>query len=400
MTAAFVIMFSVILLARVAINEGEYWDNARFLYIYVFLWLIIAHIVNALRFGLGFGELRLLFGRISFGVITFTTYYLVRNLHDYCKILRIFCYSVLVFSVIIVLASLLNIDPFGVMTKNPRVYWGKSMIFNKTTFLVISDGELGIIFVSAIPILIYSINRSVKLLSTRFAAFSMGLILFATFITQSRNVWLTVTTTLVALFSLQMAKISPKYLKACVVLTVVSCTVVVTFLFRDVLVLVIEGFTGTGVLRENVFNRFEFYIIGLRLFLNNMVLGVGSSNIMHYTGIHRTKEVVLHNAFVDQMAGTGLVGFIPFLLLFLLAFFQLFKALRSSDTDIAMYARLLLASMAGSFCALQFYRGFFPETLAVELGLVMALWDFYRYDLFIKKTQLSASKTGIIECLR
>jgi len=40
-----------------------------------------------------------------------------------------------------------------------------------------------------------------------------------------------------------------------------------------------------------------------------------------------------------------------------------------------------LSSFVGSMCALQFYRGFFSEMLAVELGLVMSLWDRYRYDI-------------------
>jgi len=155
------------------------------------------------------------------------------------------------------------------------------------------------------------------------------------------------------------------------------------FLLHDVISEFINGFVSSGVYRENVFNRLMSFRIGMELFLNNSLLGVGNSNIEKFTSVlHKHNiEIVMHNAFIDQLAGTGLAGFVPFLLIFIAAFFQLLKISRSENAQISIYGRLLLSSFIGSMCALQFYRGFFSEMLAVDLGLVMSLWDRYRYDI-------------------
>lgn len=402
-TVLFVVVFAVQLTADMVKANEEYLDDFRFLYMFLFLWLVMAHLLNTARSGFSFDEFRLLMGRVSFAVIVLITYYVIRELQDYTKVLRIFCYSVILLSTLIVIFAIFHLDPFGVMTKHPRVYWGASMPFNKTSAIPMSYGEFAIIVISAIPILVYSAIKKLDFFSSKFSIFAISMILLAIFITQSRNSWLSVSVTLSALIFLYRKRGELSFMKVNVILGAFSVIAISLIVFNDILIKFVDGFVGSDVYRNNVFNRLESFIIGIKLFLDNILVGVGNSNIKKYTSIlHRGyAEMDLHNAFIDQLAGTGLLGFIPFLLLFVIALYQLLKISRSKNSQIAVFGRLLLASFIGNLCALQFYRGFFSETLAVEFGLVMSLWDFYRYELISQniKSYHSDSQSPAINLL-
>jgi hypothetical protein len=382
-TTVFVALFAAKLALNMVQNNDEYLDGFRFTYLFLFVWIALAHSVNTVRLGFTFDEIRLLAGRVSFAILVFMTYYVTRSFQDFNKVQRIVSYSVLLLSSLIIIFSIFHFDPFGVMTRHPRTYWGMSMPFNKTSAVPMSYGEFAIIVVSALPALTYSLNKNVNIVSIKFAAPSIIVILLAAFITQSRNTWLSVAVTFMSLFFLSQSKGHRSFMKVNAVLGGLSLITLSAFLFHDITVEFINGFVSSGVYRENVLNRLGSYRIGVELFLNNALIGVGNSNIEKFTGIlhNQNIEIVMHNAFVDQLAGTGLVGFTPFLLIFAVAFYQLLKISRSENAQISMYGRLLLSSFVGSMCALQFYRGFFSEMLAVELGLVMSLWDRYRYDI-------------------
>ena len=383
LTTAFIAIFAVKLALNMVQNNDEYLDGFRFVYLFLFIWIALAHSVNTIRFGFTFDEARLLAGRVSFAILVFMTYYVTRSFQDFSKVQRIVCFSVFLLSSLIIVFAVFHLDPFGVMTRHPRTYWGMSMPFNKTSAVPMSYGEFAIIVVSALPALTYSLNKTVDILSRKFAALSMIVILLAAFITQSRNTWLSLAVTFVSLFFLSQSKGHRSFLKVNAVLAGLAVITLSAFLLHDVISEFINGFVSSGVYRENVFNRLMSFRIGMELFLNNSLLGVGNSNIEKFTSVlHKHNiEIVMHNAFIDQLAGTGLAGFIPFLLIFIAAFFQLLKISRSENAQISIYGRLLLSSFIGSMCALQFYRGFFSEMLAVDLGLVMSLWDRYRYDI-------------------
>jgi O-antigen ligase len=389
-TVLFVVVFTVQLIANMVVTNEEYLDGVRFLYMFLFLWIAVAHLFNTFRLSFSFDEFRLLLGRVSFAVIVLMTYYITRVLQDYTKILRIFCYSVVFLSGLIIFFALFHLDPFGVMTKHPREYWGISMPFNKTSAVPMSYGEFAIIVISAIPVLVYSAVKKLNIFSSTFSIFATSLIFGAIFITQSRNSWLSTSVTISALFFLYIKRRSLSFMKVNAILIVFSAIAMSIIIFNDIIIKFINGFIGTGIYRDNVFNRLESFIIGIKLFLHNIFVGVGNSNIENYTRFlhHRFQEIVLHNTFIDQLAGTGLFGFIPFLLLFIIALYQLLKISRSKNNQIAIYGRILLASFLGNLCALQFYRGFFSETLAVEFGLVMSLWDFYQKDIITAHNNL------------
>ncbi len=347
----------------------------------LFMWLSTSHAINFFRFGYSPGELRLFFGRLSFIIIALMTYSTIRTEEDFRKILRILSYSVLLLSGLIILFSVFHIDPFHVMTRHPRIYWGVSMPFHKTSAIPVSYGEVGIIAVSVIPALMYSVRRQVRVFDASASMAALLLILLAIFVSQSRNAWVSVLVSMSSVLLLRREKPPGQLVRAALFLFLGATGTVSLFYFKNVFEDVIQGFVSTDIYQANVLNRLHSYAMGIQLFLDNMAIGIGSANVAKYVGLFKGEEDVLHNAFIDQLAGTGLFGFIPFALLFIIAFFQLARILRSKDHRIANYARILMSSLIGTVCALQFYRGFLPETLAVEYGLILSLWRLHAFDV-------------------
>jgi len=381
LTAFFAGIFAIQLLMYMATPHGDMVNHFYFFSLFLFGWLFMSHAINTVRFEYSAGELRLLFGRLSFAIIVLITYCNVRSVENFAKILRIFSYSVLLLSGMIVLFSIFHIDPFQVMTRHPRIYWGISMPFHKTSAIPISYGEIGIIAISAIPALMYSVRQDIKVFPSGASIAALMLIVMAIFISQSRNAWLSVIVTMASVIFLYRGKYSNTLVKAILSLSLVSIMAVSLFIFGNVFKKIIEGFISIDIYQANVFNRLYSYAAGIQLFLSNMIIGIGSSNVARYVSFSKGEEDVLHNAFIDQIAGTGLFGFIPFILLFAVAFYQLMKISKSHNQLVGIYGRLLMSSFIGTVCALQFYRGFLSETLAVEYGLLLSLWKLHTTDM-------------------
>jgi O-antigen ligase len=190
-----------------------------------------------------------------------------------------------------------------------------------------------------------------------------------------------VAATVVSVVLLYNSKGSNQLLKLTVASSFIAAIAVSLVLFWNLFTKFIDGFISTDIYQANVFNRLNSYTMGIQLFFSNIIIGAGSSNLAKHVSFYKGEEDVLHNAFIDQMAGTGLFGFIPFILLFGFAFWYLVKISKSRNQLIAMYGRILMSSFIGTVCALQFYRGFLSETLAVEYGLLLSLWKFHITDM-------------------
>lgn len=376
-TAFFVAIFAFQLSLSLVKPRNEMVNYFFLITLSIFIWLILSHAINFVRFEYSIGELRLFFGRLSFIVIVMITYFTIRTVGDFQKILRVLSYSVLLLSGLIVLFSIFHIDPFHVMTRHPRIYWDISMPFQKTSAIPVSYGEVGIIAMSAIPAIMYSARRHIGVFSPSASMAALVLILLAIFVSQSRNAWVSVLACMSSVLLLQREKPSGQLVKVALLLFVGATGAVSLFLFGDFIENLIIGFISTDIYQANVLNRLYSYEMGVQLFLNNMTMGIGSANVAKNIGLFKGEENVLHNAFIDQLAGTGLFGFIPFVLLFTIAFYQLARISQSKNQGIAVYGRMLMCSLIGTVCALQFYRGFLPETLAVEYGLLLSLWRLH-----------------------
>lgn len=373
-TAFFALVFACQLSLSIVTPRNKMVNHFFLITLSLFFWLSMSHAINVVRFGFSIGELRLLFGRLSFIVIVMITYRMIRTEEDFQKILRVLAYSVLLLSGLIVLFSILHIDPFHVMTRHPRVYWGISMPFQKTSAIPISYGEVGIIAISAISAILYSAHRQIAVFSPVASVGALVLILVAIFVSQSRNAWVSVFACMASGLFLLRQKPSGQLVKASLFLFVAAAAAASLFHFKHFFKNMIMGFISTGIYQANVLNRLSSFEMGIKLFLNNMTIGIGSANVATYVGLIKGREDVLHNAFIDQLAGTGLFGFIPFTLLFAVAFFHLTRIIRSGSRRMSDYGRILMSSLIGTVCALQFYRGFLPETFAVQYGLILSLW--------------------------
>src|SRR5690606_25337016 len=116
--------------------------------------------------------------------------------------------------------------------------------------------------------------------------------------------------------------------------------------------------------------RIEAWSEGLTMLGNHPVFGVGYGNF----GEHH--DYTAHNSFVLAFSELGLVGYVFWLALLVLAFRELAiaRAISEPESDEARWSRLLQFSLVGFLvCALFLSRSFVP-TLYLLLGLCYACW--------------------------
>ena len=92
-----------------------------------------------------------------------------------------------------------------------------------------------------------------------------------------------------------------------------------------------------------------------------------------YLGI----EAGIHNYFIYQLVSRGIFGFLPSVLTFLILILALIEMIYFAESQIRLISTCLLASLIGGIIELNFYRGFFPELLAIEYGIVFGLYRIY-----------------------
>lgn len=86
------------------------------------------------------------------------------------------------------------------------------------------------------------------------------------------------------------------------------------------------AFKATGPYKVSGFEvRRNLAESGLKVFYNNPVFGVGIGNVKYETEKYMGRQIVTHNAYTQVLAETGVVGFIPFIIMLLSSFFYIRK---------------------------------------------------------------------------
>ena len=158
-----------------------------------------------------------------------------------------------------------------------------------------------------------------------------------------------------------------------------------------------SGAFAPGELDGSAEGRLDAWEAGIRMTIHNPVFGVGfdrfADRYNEYTsgGFVLWGPIEAHNSFIKAAAETGLVGFIPFMMLVVLTFrvaYRLRKADVPADSPMERAVRRsLLASMAG-FCVAAFFLsqcwGWFFFIMFAQGAVVHEIW----------KPELSPSPSG------
>jgi hypothetical protein len=224
--------FLMLLLARGLVVRARPHYPRQPLFFILLNWIFLVDLLNFLRIG-SFQELRHLIGRIVFFVIVLTTYSVVRDLRQYRRVLAILMASVTGLAVYTIFCAISGFDPFEIMPERPRVYWGISMFFCRTCGIPMSYGKYGLMVNAVLPLFLLSAWKKGFLLPRFWARAGTFLLLFALFVTQSRNCW--VATFLALCFFIFMINYNPhKRLRNIIVITGgIPVAIVSILLFSD-----------------------------------------------------------------------------------------------------------------------------------------------------------------------
>jgi O-antigen ligase len=365
-------LFLVWLLFRLQVSGRRPHYNLQHLFCFLFAWVLLADLINLARLGT-WQELRHLAGRLTFFVFILTTYAVVRDRQRYLRVLRLLMVSVLTLSICTIVCALFKINPLGAHASlNPREFWGAAMPFERYIGVPMSYGEYGLVINSVLPLFWVSVWQKNFLLKRSWALLGLAVLLLAVFITQSRNSWLATFLVITFLTGIMILRPANLFLKSiAVLLGLLGLLVAVGWLTHE-LHFMFAGF-AEGRQIHTFARRLQVDSLAFTLFLNNWFFGAGHQELVQQLDKIFNLPLVVHNGYLEQLASTGLFGFIPFMGLLLLSFFVL---LRLSHTGFFEW-RLLALCLAGSFLAnislLMAYKGFFSETFAIEYGLMLSL---------------------------
>ncbi|MBI4797043.1 MAG: O-antigen ligase family protein [Deltaproteobacteria bacterium] len=313
-------------------------------------------------------------GRAVFFIFILTTYAVCRDLASYRRVLNLLVLGICLMAMFTIICAVFHINPLGAhQTDVAREFYGTAMPYGRTIGVLKSYGEYGLIINAALPLLLIAAWRKGFMVSRLLALISIGILLFALIITQSRNSWVA---TLMVMFFMSVFlafRTRAAVWKILLILGGFLIIIIAVGWMSHRLERVYQGFALGKTSYHTFEGRLRMDSLAWHIFQAHPLFGVGHEEVTRQVTKLFGAETALHNGYLDQLASNGLFGFIPFLTLMLLTFFTLFKMARKAPEPLNWYALCLAASMVGSMTVLLGYKGFFSITFAIEYGLFLSL---------------------------
>ncbi len=361
-----------------------YWNRYVFKILIAFLILIISDHLCVLLFNPN-QQLLYLVARIATLIIFIAGLSFFPSLLNLVNLIKVYLWSILILSSFTILKGL-SLLKFGSRIRPPRNYFGVTIPFSKATGFNMSDGEFGLMTAPALLFLLMQFFPKSGLKPLKGRTVMIVTIGLALLISQSRSAWLgLLLSVLVVVYMLPKGKYS-KFLLFCVLL------LAITLLLTSIYPFVLEGVTGKGIYKQNVYNRLNSLLLGWDYFRNNPWIGVGHGNATH---IVRGRKMVIHNQIIDQLASTGILGAIPLLALYIIFFRTALRVYHDAKDDENRGLTIwITASMVYAVTELMFYRGFYSEHLPWYFAVLGILYSIqYGYKRIIFKNPKKSSLT-------
>jgi len=117
--------------------------------------------------------------------------------------------------------------------------------------------------------------------------------------------------------------------------------------------------------------RSQLLDAAFRIFLDNPVLGVGLDNVRYYMEDFGVRETYTHSAYLELLAGAGLLGFIVYCSIFVILFYKLVKSYSSRCFESLFAVSLLLSILVSMFFRMSYYH--FADAVLVAIVMALAL---------------------------
>lgn len=377
--------FLILNLAR--LQTVFYWNTYVFKILIVFLLLIISDHLCGLFFN-PTQQLLYLGARVATIVIFLAGLSFFPSFLNLTRIIKIYIWSIIILS-LLTIAEGVSFIKFGARIIPPRTFFGVTIPFNKAVGFNMSDGEFGIMVAPAFLYLLiqfFSKSGFKPLIGRTLMIITIGLALF---ISQSRSTWLGLVLSIGAVIFMFPKKKNRKLLLFCAV--VLGIVLLLTNIFSFIL----KGFTGEGTYKKNVFARLNAYLLGWDYFKRNPLVGVGHGNATYMVF---SRNILIHNQIIDQLASAGILGAIPLLALYIIFFRTALRLYRDAkDNEIRVLTIWITASMVHAFTELMLYRGFYSEHIPWYFAVLGILYSMqYGYKEVILKDQNKTSLLSVI----
>jgi O-Antigen ligase len=182
--------------------------------------------------------------------------------------------------------------------------------------------DLAMLFVGCVPLCAYFARHSAGRAAQLFWLIGCGLLIYSVYLTNSRGGLVSLLGVLLLFGALRLGKVATTTVAALALPTLIAATRLTSGLDAD---------------EESVFGRVDAWYVGLQLFEQNPLFGVGYGLFTDHN------ELTAHNSWVLVLAETGLTGYLPWFTATTISLLMLWKmriaALPSSDAALQHSAR-------------------------------------------------------------
>jgi O-antigen ligase len=126
---------------------------------------------------------------------------------------------------------------------------------------------------------------------------------------------------------------------------------------------------------ETIEARLDTYATALALFRRSPLIGNGTVYAERVVGQATGTEDPIHNKFLASLAGTGILGFVPLVLLWVVGLLQCRSLCEGHDPVMRALGVAYVVGLIGMSIQVQFFGGESLKPLAVVLGLIAAERD-------------------------
>lgn len=368
-----VIVFSLILVLMTYLMRPSYfpikWSRSTKIMLAAIFFLTAAQLESVFGAFDFDSTIRLTITIASMGLQTLLFFVLVKDETVLRRVFTFFLILAVAISILNVLTAFQIIPPILERLSASRELGNYKVPFKGAAVLFGGRGTYGIFMHGILPMALLALMKG----PTRFANWrriytvpAVIAILAGLVVTQSRSAWLGTLFILffMSLFYLNNMRISRKIIFA----VGVAATLFLYLLLASNFVTDVRDMSA-----ETVSGRIGGYVLAVKSFGDNPVFGMGDSN--PYFIAAQGHE--LHNTYLTVLVDNGLVGFIPFMMIFFMTFKRLMKILgRSIDYDHRFLAVSLFGSFIGLSTEASFYQGYFVKNFWMVLALILISLNF------------------------
>lgn len=114
-------------------------------------------------------------------------------------------------------------------------------------------------------------------------------------------------------------------------------------------------FTGRGVIDSSSWLRYEYIKLGINIFKENPIIGVGMGNARIFVSHYYGHDAYLHNNFVELLANGGIFGFLFYYYIYYLVIKDLIKYFKYREKYTVVVIILMLMQLIMDYGSVSYY---------------------------------------------